>query len=281
MNNIIEKASFNPEFFLVKGYVEPDEVKNFHYHDSFEIYLALSDGDKYYVNDKVYPIIEGDLFVFNYKDIHKPVFLPTMVHHNYVIHFMPSYVQDFSTPETDLLACFTNRGPDFSHRLHLNYEQFQALLPVLKKAEFYYFHPVFGHEIYTKILLVEILLLVNSFYHTTTSSSSESKDSEYIKIKPIIDYINEHIEENLSLASLANNFYINKNYLSHLFKKTTGHTVNEYIISRKIILAKELLRKNLPVIQVAKMSGFNDYSNFIRTFKKYAGITPKQFIKQS
>lgn len=274
------KDVFNPDFFIIHKVLQAEESKNFHYHDSFEIYVALNDGKKYFVNDKVYPLQKGDIFVFNHLDLHNAIVPSNTPNEIYVIHFTPQYVRELSSSETNLLECFLDRGPDFSHRVHLNPEQFLAFTALCEKAYAFESKPCYGWDVSRKTLLAEILIMINTFYRTAEHSGTYVHEIAGKKIAPVIEYINKNIRRDISLRMLARTFFMNQNHLNKIFKKATGYTVKEYIISRRIIIAKQYLLENTPVALVAETTGFRNNSHFIRTFKKLVGITPKQYAKK-
>ncbi|MCL6588598.1 MAG: AraC family transcriptional regulator [Firmicutes bacterium] len=277
--SLVIKDPYNPDFFISYIISYADQTKAAHYHDSYEIYLALSDGYRFVVNDKVYPLEKGDLFVFNQTDIHHTIITYEKPREVYIIHFMPQYIRDLSTPQTNLLQCFTERGPDFSHRVHLGPQQVQDLTSLFDKAIYHYENKGKGYDVYQKILLAEILLWVNSYFYQSATVNRQNQAHEFGKISPILDYINLHFNEEISLGHLAQKFYLSKVYLGNLFKSATGYTVKEYIIARRMMFAKQLLLENEPVVKVMEKVGYNNYSHFIRTFKRHVGVTPKQYIK--
>jgi YesN/AraC family two-component response regulator len=237
------------------------------------------------VNDKVYPFERGDLYVFNQLDIHHNIFSSEDPREIYVVHFNPQFIRDLSTPQADLFQCFTRRRPDFLHRVHTTPKQCKELTDLFQKAIHYFESNGYGYETYHKIVLAEILLMMNIIYQSPEIEQAGlngiKRETNFDKVGPIIDYINAHICEDLSLDHLAKIFYLNKNYLGIIFKSSTGYTIKEYIISKRMMLAKQYLLENEPISQVLEKVGFNDYSYFIRTFKKQVGVTPKQYINMS
>ena len=79
---------------------------------------------------------------------------------------------------------------------------------------------------------------------------------------------------------LAQQIFVSKYYLSHRFKEIMGFTLSEYIIHRRLVQAKSLLRNGSSVAFAGERSGFNSSAHFIRTFIKYENISPKQYAKQ-
>ncbi|MFC7055508.1 helix-turn-helix domain-containing protein [Enterococcus alcedinis] len=96
----------------------------------------------------------------------------------------------------------------------------------------------------------------------------------------MLNYIQENITLDISLTSLEEQFGLSGFHLNRLFKKEVGSTIYQYILLSRISLAKQLLETHSNVTEVCFLSGFNDYANFIRTFKKITGLAPKQYAKQ-
>lgn len=91
-------------------------------------------------------------------------------------------------------------------------------------------------------------------------------------------YIREHINEELSREELAQMVYISPTHLGRLFKKKYDTTMVDYITDMRIQLAEELLKEGrLTVSAVAEKTGFHNYSYFTKTFKKYKGMTPREY----
>ena len=92
-------------------------------------------------------------------------------------------------------------------------------------------------------------------------------------------YIQERFREKISIQDLSEAFYLTPNYLSTVFKKSTGATILEYITGLRIEEAKRLLRENsgMKMYEVAERVGYSDQEHFRRIFKKLSGVNPKQF----
>ncbi len=97
----------------------------------------------------------------------------------------------------------------------------------------------------------------------------------------VIKYINENLQEDLSLASLEKRFYINRSYLGRLCRKYLGISLHRYIILQRIARAQALLAKGNSAMDASKDAGFNDYSNFRKMFKKVTDLSPSAYGKIS
>ena len=91
-------------------------------------------------------------------------------------------------------------------------------------------------------------------------------------------YVREHIQEDIYIADIAKQVYINEQYLMRTFKKITGISILEFITNERVWLAKELLAKtDYPVKQVADSVGYGNYSYFTKLFKRNTGLTPQAY----
>ena len=97
-------------------------------------------------------------------------------------------------------------------------------------------------------------------------------------IKKAIQYISKNYANNLSLELVANQVHLNPTYFSTLFKQSTGSSFKEYLNMVRIEESKRLLSNtDYALIDIAIATGFEDQSYFTKVFKKYTGLTPKQF----
>jgi len=120
------------------------------------------------------------------------------------------------------------------------------------------------------ICSVLTLLMELSWNPTDENVSHQKKD-----ILSVRTYINEHFTDKITLEFLADNFFINKYYLTRVFKEQYGVSINTYIQQLKITKAKQLLRfSDLPIEQIAADCGIEDSNYFSRMFKKVEGVSP-------
>ena len=93
-------------------------------------------------------------------------------------------------------------------------------------------------------------------------------------------YIEEHYMKEIRLSDLALVTHVTPSYLSTKFKKDTGVSFTEYLVRHRIHKAEELIKtENLSFKEVADAVGYNDYVQFSKIFKKYIGVSPKQYLK--
>lgn len=135
---------------------------------------------------------------------------------------------------------------------------------------------------YTKDMIIfqqlaELLsyLMEDSWHQNTSKQNTKKQNLQQIK-----DYIDQHYQEKITLDHLSQLFFINKYYLTRVFKEQFGITINTYIQQIRITHAKQLLRfTNLSIEKIANQIGIEDSNYFIRQFKQIEQITPNEYRK--
>lgn len=132
-------------------------------------------------------------------------------------------------------------------------------------------------QIYGK--LVELLtLLMEESWHPGSARVTHGKKQNLQEIK---EYLDAHYTEKITLDDLAERFYINKFYLTRVFKEQFGQSVTSYLVQLRITQAKRMLRfTDCSIESIAQECGLNDANYFSRLFKKVEGIPPGEFRRQ-
>ncbi|MGN0527303.1 MAG: helix-turn-helix domain-containing protein [Acutalibacteraceae bacterium] len=117
-----------------------------------------------------------------------------------------------------------------------------------------------------------------SLFEKRISEDSVPEKQEERTITGLTRYLQEHLSEEMSLAVLSEEFHLNAQYISQLFKNEIGVNFLTYLTNIRIEKAKRLLLStSLSVAEVAEQSGYGDYRVFTKVFKKNEGITPSQY----
>jgi AraC-like DNA-binding protein/quercetin dioxygenase-like cupin family protein len=248
-----------------------------HHHDFYECYLFISGDVTYLIEGRTYYLKPGDIVLINSKELHQAVINDSETTYERIVLWMDrAFIKELSTDETDLSLCF--EGADRRNVLRGDVNQQQNIRLLLNKLITLEQYWGVGHELLYKAYITELLVYINNLaLNNTVGSNIDIKKSNLID--RIIDYINDHIVEDLTVDDIAEHFYLSKFHLSREFKKHTGTTIHRYIVQKKLIEAKELILKEIPIIDVYKQCGFGDYSNFFRAFKNEYGVTPKGFYE--
>jgi AraC family transcriptional regulator len=120
--------------------------------------------------------------------------------------------------------------------------------------------------------------LVKNYSAFPSSTQVRSGRLSPRQLQRAIDYINEHIDQTISLADLANAVEVSSSHFARAFKQSTGTAPHKYLTQQRIARAKSLLSNtNLPLAQIALELGFSSQGHFTTVFRQLTGITPKSY----
>ena len=116
---------------------------------------------------------------------------------------------------------------------------------------------------------------------TKGEESREEEEASVSALDQMLEEIQKHFAENISLSELAEACHLSPARLSSLLKKRLGLTFSEYLASKRIQYAKELMKnENLSTAAIAEMAGYMDYFYFTKVFKKIVGLPPGKYRNQ-
>ena len=109
-------------------------------------------------------------------------------------------------------------------------------------------------------------------------TGQEKNAAENDVVQAVKDYVRVHIRDTIYIGDIAASVFLNEQHLMRIFKRETGVSVLEYITGERLAVSKRLLITTaLPVNQVALQAGYENYSYFIRLFKRNLGVTPQVY----
>lgn len=131
---------------------------------------------------------------------------------------------------------------------------------------------------YSENLLLNYNELLEDF--SRIIDECQNRISSHI-VNKIIQYINEHYADQLTLADVSKLFNFNYYYLSSYFSNHNKEGFNEFLNKIRIEKACDFLKQDIPISDISSMVGYSDHSYFCKVFKKFTGITPSKFRKNS
>jgi len=244
-----------------------------HIHDCCTVLLCLSPAKSILIDDRIYSVDSGDLFIINQFEPYKIATNTNNDFKKFILYIHPEYLTANSTQATNLSQCFCNRDSEFSHKISLSDEE---ITQIQKHLIRFRIDNGFGDDIIKNSSINNLLVFINQLFLNKPKSKSENSEQSEA-IQNIVSYVTNHISEPITLELLAKNSFISVNQLCKIFKNTFGTTVAKYIVSKRISQAKKLLSSGNSVADTALSCGFYDYANFIRVFKKTVGVSPGKY----
>lgn len=246
----------------------------YHRHDGCEVYLFLSGNVRLYIEQTCFTPVPGSLVILNPNEMHRIQSMDDSAYERIVINLKRSYIEELSPDGFSLKDCFYERPLGLQNLRVLSPEALQEFLSLYNGLEQSASPDCFGSTVVQNAYASLLLLFLNRQFQTDPSAY---KNTMPAYITGTMQYIESHLDEPLRLSVLAKEFHISENYLSAQFKHHTGLTLRAYLLDRKINYAKLLLQEGASVTDACYRSGFNDYANFIRSFKKATGVSPGKF----
>ena len=247
----------------------------FHYHDFHKILLFLSGSVDYTIEGKTYPLQPRDIVFVSAGEIHRPIVKDSAPYERIVIYVSPSLFLRYQREQTDLEECF-RMARKHSSVMHVPTGKSHDLLYHMEKLEKTAHEQEFAHELYTEILFVEFMILLNRALRTHEMETTHEAAFDE-KIQSLLRYIHEHLTEPLSIDELAETAFLSKYYLMRHFKSETGYSIHQYINSKRLLMARSLLDGTAPITEICYQCGFQDYTTFSRAFQRMFHMSPTDY----
>lgn len=133
----------------------------------------------------------------------------------------------------------------------------------------------FGKDVSISICVNDLILHLNrAAYEFDHKYSFYEKHTLY---ENLLQYIEDHLEEDLTLEQLAKNFYVSKYHIAHVFKEHLGLSIHQYITKKRLAMCRDAILSHTSISKAYLLYGFKDYSSFFRAFRKEFGLSPKEY----
>lgn len=265
----LEKTGYLKEDFRL-FHINDQTKKDFsyHYHDFHKIIVFISGKVTYHIEGKAYHLKPRDILLVSQGAIHKPEIDPSVPYERYIFWIR----DDLSCQE--LNTCFQKANDRSFNLVRADSALQERLKDLLPEIEQTLQNKHFGDTVLRNALFTQFMIYINRIFLRTSSSPDKKAYSSDTQVEQLLKYINRNLSENLSIDQLAERFFLSKYHMMRKFKNETGYTIHNYITSKRLLLARSLINEGTPVMKAAQMSGFNDYTTFVRSYKKQFGNAP-------
>lgn len=252
-----------------------DDTCDMHNHTCHEIVIIINGKLNLYTDHSGVEMRRGDFALIPTYVFHRGELLSPGTYDRIVINVSESVLESASNAQCNLNSCFKPYNDKNIHTGHLEDDELEEITGYCSKLGDSLFSANPESDIlsdaYFKLIMVEL----NKKYRANDIAISSDKMPDIVK--RTFNYIDKHLTEDISLKTLEDEIHNNGTYISRCVKKISGLSISQYIIAKRIALACRMLREGKTANEACYESGFNNYSNFSRTFTKQVGTSPKQF----
>ena len=266
-----EKTGYlNEQFRLFHIKDQTSKEFTYHYHDFHKVVIFISGKAAYHIEGKAYQLKPWDILLVNRHAIHRPEIDHSVPYERFIL-----WIQN-DIPWQELLKCFQKANDRSYNLVRLNSALQEKMKDILFELENSAKSDEYGKEILTQSLFLQFMVYLNRIFLEKQYIFDKKSYTFNSQIASILQYINHNLKEDLSVETLSARYYVSKYHLMRKFKQETGYTLHNYIVNKRLLMARTLISNGMPVTKAAQESGFAEYSTFSRAYRKQFKTNPSE-----
>lgn len=240
-----------------------------HTHKGFEVFVFLRGEARFVIEGNSYQLVPFDILIIRNSELHQVYYDTEQDYERIVLHISDAFFRRHGCG--GYRAIFLDRGVGEGNLIRAEAVRKCGIPELLERIEEYIRETSRREDAVVQAGIVEFLHLLGRVDQHKASPPQRNEN-----IQEIIQYINDHISQPLSLDQIAKQFFISKYHLCRIFKESTGFTVGNYIINKRLLRTKELCREGMRVSYACYEAGFGSYSSFYKAYVKATGSAPRR-----
>lgn len=267
-----ERKILNDEEFPIQLFMNRIRRKgpyfNWHWHEHIELHYIVEGEARFKLNQQIIQAKKGSLVVINSNELHIGMNEGQKLDAYVFIFEMGAFSKELA-----------NQNIIFQSLIEGD-EAIQNLM-----MEIYHEHEKkkIGYKLVGKGLVLQLIAyLIRNYAAETLSESANMKRKRNLeRLNTVLQYMQEHYNETITNAELANLIHLSEGRFNHLFKESTDVSPLHYLNEIRLKKAMNLLKSNeLTVSETAAAVGFSDFNHFGRLFRRYFGCTPSSILER-
>ncbi|MCM1173535.1 MAG: AraC family transcriptional regulator [Blautia sp.] len=247
-----------------------------HAHDYYEFYFFLEGNVSIRIDGTEYPLKTGNMVLIPPGVSHQAVIRNMDIpYRRFVFWISESFYGRLAEVSGDYTYLMKKALADGRYISCYDMIAFHALQAKIFRLIEEIHSERFGRTAQISLCVQDLLLHLNrSAYEAAHPHIAEEAQGLY---EHLLQYIETHLDEELSLDGLARQFYVSKYHIAHVFKERLGMSVHRYITKKRLSLCRDAILSCPDISEACLLCGFKDYSSFFRSFKKEFGMSPREY----
>ena len=261
-------------------YDERFEVTQYHCHDFYELFIHISGGEYMGVDNRLFQLKPNQVFILPPFCMHGLSCTREMQNYRRgYLNISPEVMRALGCGQIDLEQFFHQHTSGDVCTYQLSDEDARSYVNWIRQIQD---NTGADSNVFDRFrdcaAMISLLNLLCQTISRNDPVESEAFDNGIIQ--EILTYINNHYTQPIRIENLARSFGVSVSWLSHEFVRFTNRSVYDYVLYRRVMLARQQMMGTAPLNDIAYQCGFNDYSNFLRSFNRIIGKSPSQFRKE-
>ncbi|MFE5317289.1 helix-turn-helix domain-containing protein [Paenibacillus sp. NPDC056579] len=253
-----------------------------HWHDHLEFVKILQGPVRFQIDHHSFDAQTGDIYFINSRQIHSVTSFPGTEGAIKGMVFDKTLLYSQENLEMRHLLSLFFRSDKVANQYVRTHPLWNELSQEIDKAYEEYSRAKAGHEYSILSSVYRIIVpLLRLYEQDLNSSPPRLYANHYMRLKPAIDYMEEHLPDRVYMETVCEKVNMNLYYFSSQFKKVFGMPPVQYLIQLRIDHAKRLLLdEEKSITEIAELCGFCNINYFDKVFKEKSGVTPMDFRKR-
>ncbi len=272
MNFSYEKKGYLMEDFRLFHLKDVQGPKvEYHYHEFYKLLFLISGSGGYSIEGKRYLLNAGDVVFVGKHCVHRPEFESGTTYERIILYISPDFLEFQSTKDCDLKKCFST---EYGHVLRPDDSTAKYLFSQLRSLENTLNDTRYGRAVLSNSILLRLLVEISRGMLEKQGEHPALVLPKNKRIQEIMQYIDNHLTDEISVDQLAEKFYMSRFHMMRRFKEETGTTIHTYLSDKRLLMARDLISQGYAATETCFLCGYQNYASFSRAYSKLFGTTP-------